>query len=186
MSKLDQLFKTLSELKQDLTKNINTSTSVDPNQGVGTANVSKDEQKANLNNPYAEEVAFKVKESKRKDGLDLADPKHPFGEEHVEKASVDPKLAPKERKVKELQAQIDAGTYKPDPKKIAEKMVDVAIKKGEECLKFDKNGQWSIEKAESETKHDRCAREVKEKSSDVENPHAVCVAAGVEPEKWSK
>ena len=36
-----------------------------------------------------------------------------------------------------------------------------------------------------ETKHDRCAREVGAKGG-IDNPHAVCVAAGVEPEKWKK
>lgn len=44
----------------------------------------------------------------------------------------------------------------------------------------------ALERAEGETKHDRCAREVKEKSPDVRNPHAVCVSAGVEPDAWKK
>lgn len=145
MSKLDQLFKSLSSLKQDLAKNVNTSYSGDINQSLSTANMSKEEQKANLNNPYFEEAHPKTKESKRKDGLDLADPEHPFGES-VQKASVDPKLAPKERKMKELQSKIDAGQYKPDPKKIADKMVDIAVKKGEECLKIDEKGQWQLKK----------------------------------------
>lgn len=53
-------------------------------------------------------------------------------EEEMEKDSVNPALAPKERKIKDLQAQIDAGTYKPDPKKIAGAML-----KEEDCAKFD-------------------------------------------------
>lgn len=41
----------------------------------------------------------------------------------LEKDAANSALAPKEVKVKKLQAQIDSGTYKPDPKKIAEKMI---------------------------------------------------------------
>lgn len=43
----------------------------------------------------------------------------------------------KEAKIKNLQRQIDAGTYKPDPKKIADKMV-------KEELVCSENGQWDI------------------------------------------
>lgn len=35
------------------------------------------------------------------------------------------------------------------------------------------------------TKHDRCVEEVS-KDPSIDNPHAVCVAAGVEPSKWKK
>lgn len=43
-----------------------------------------------------------------------------------------------------------------------------------------------LEKGEKgQTKHDRCARKVAAQGN-VDNPHAVCVAAGVEPEKWKK
>lgn len=51
---------------------------------------------------------------------------------------------------------------------------------------MEQKGKKRLEKAEGETKHDRCARKVKEKSPDVKDPHAVCVAAGVRPEKWKK
>jgi hypothetical protein len=60
--------------------------------------------------------------------------------EELEKASKDPKLAPKEVKIKQLQSQIDAGTYKPDPKKIADKML-------KEELTCSENGQWDIKKS---------------------------------------
>lgn len=120
----------------------------------------------------------------------------------LEKDSRDPKFAPKERKIKELQQRIDTGTYKPDASKIAEKVIPHIMPVGgsgggriipnspkdlskEEELTFNKCGQWSIKKAD-ETKHDRCAEGVKEKSPEVKNPHAVCVAAGVEPDKWKK
>lgn len=43
--------------------------------------------------------------------------------EDMEKDAADPKLAPKDKKVKALQQKIDAGTYKPDPKKIANAML---------------------------------------------------------------
>lgn len=68
-----------------------------------------------------------------------ASPKPKLTKEEMSKDSVNPKLAPKDRKVKELQQQIDAGTYKPDSKKIAGKMVERGV--------FTKNGQWSIEKS---------------------------------------
>jgi hypothetical protein len=48
---------------------------------------------------------------------------------------------------------------------------------------FDSQPLGQTEKGE--TKHDRCAREVGAKGN-VDDPHAVCVAAGVEPGKWKK
>lgn len=57
--------------------------------------------------------------------------------EEMEKDSRDPALAPKQVKVKALQAQIDAGTYKPDSKKIADAMI-------KEELTCSENGQWKI------------------------------------------
>jgi anti-sigma28 factor (negative regulator of flagellin synthesis) len=55
----------------------------------------------------------------------------------LEKDAADPKFAPKEVKVKQLKAQVTAGTYKPDSKKIAEKIV--------ERVKLNKGGQWSFD-----------------------------------------
>lgn len=43
----------------------------------------------------------------------------------------------KEIKIKNLQRQIDSGTYKPDPKKIADKML-------KEELTCSENGQWNL------------------------------------------
>ncbi len=43
----------------------------------------------------------------------------------------------KAAKIKNLQSKIDAGTYKPDPKKIADKML-------KEELTCSENGQWNI------------------------------------------
>lgn len=67
--------------------------------------------------------------------------------EELEKDARNPALAPKQVKIKQLQSQIDAGTYKPDPKKIADKMI-----KEEGCtmddMKVHKNGQWEMEKAD--------------------------------------
>ena len=54
------------------------------------------------------------------------------------------------------------------------------LKKTEEMLKNS-----AIFKAEK-SKHDRCVEQVKEKSPEVKSPHAVCVSAGVVPEKWHK
>ena len=43
----------------------------------------------------------------------------------------------KQAKIKNLQRQIDSGTYKPDPKKIADKMI-------KEELTCSENGQWNL------------------------------------------
>jgi len=51
---------------------------------------------------------------------------------------------------------------------------------------IDYKSKKRLKKSEEESKHDRCTRKVKEKSPDVKDPHAVCVAAGVKPEKWKK
>lgn len=71
---------------------------------------------------------------------------------NMAKDSRDPKLAPKEVKVKQLQAQVDNKTYKPDSAKIADKMLkDEALMMGEGCsardAKIAKNGQWSMNKS---------------------------------------
>lgn len=60
--------------------------------------------------------------------------------EALAKDAANPKLAPKEVKIKQLQSQIDSGTYKPDSKKIAGAML-------KEELMCSANGQWSLNKA---------------------------------------
>lgn len=57
--------------------------------------------------------------------------------EELKKDAANPALAPKQVKVKQLQAQIDSGTYKPDSKKIANAML-------KEELTCSENGQWNI------------------------------------------
>lgn len=95
--------------------------------------------------------------------------------QELEKASANPKFAPKDIKVKELQGKIDSGTYKPDASKIADKMLkgdkketekdamnaelgkkmakDEAMMMGEGCsigdMKMAKNGQWRLDKADA-------------------------------------
>lgn len=49
-----------------------------------------------------------------------------------------------------------------------------------------KEGHKIMKKSDGKSKHDRCVEDVKRNSPDVKNPHAVCVAEGVKPEKWSK
>ena len=51
------------------------------------------------------------------------------GQWSLEKDSANPKYAPKERKIKELQTKIDSGTYKPDAGKIADKIIERANSK---------------------------------------------------------
>lgn len=60
-----------------------------------------------------------------------------MAKEDMEKDAANPSLAPKEVKVKQLQAQVDAGTYKPDSKKIASAML-------KEELMCSENGQWNL------------------------------------------
>lgn len=51
--------------------------------------------------------------------------------------------------------------------------------------KFLDGRKDKLNKAEK-SKHDRCVEQVKEKSPDVKNPHAVCISVGAVPEKWGK
>lgn len=119
MDKIDSLIKTLTEFKEELNKNTNCAPGSTPNMTKEEAPQEVPE-KVNLNNPYNEQEDDKKKKK-----------------EELEKASKDPALAPKEVKIKQLQSQIDAGTYKPDPKKIADKML-------KEELSCSENGQWNI------------------------------------------
>lgn len=130
MDIIEKLIKHLEEAKAELSKNVNASYSSD-------MNISKDEEdsKVNLNNPYNDQSSNK--ESKKKDSkLDLADPNQPYGS--LKKDAANPALAPKEVKIKKLQAQIDSGTYKPDASKIADKMLQ------KEELSCSENGQWNL------------------------------------------
>jgi len=90
--------------------------------------------------------------------------------QELNKASKDPKLAPKETKIKNLQAQIDAGAYKPNAPKIADKMLNPShnvdselhpsVIKPENLKRLIKeeltcsaNGQWSLQKAKAKLHH---------------------------------
>lgn len=126
MDTIDKLIKALEEAKEELSKNMNCAPGM-PNMGKA------DEVKPDKG--YGK-IIIKDTEPKPKD------PKNPYGkiirkEEEMEKDAANPALAPKEVKIKQLQAQIDAGTYKPDPKKIADKML-------KEELTCSENGQWNL------------------------------------------
>lgn len=76
-------------------------------------------------------------------------------------------------------------TPKANEKVIVEPQAE-GVKKSEKKLKkFMKSRHEKMEKA-AKSKHDRCVEQVEEKSPDVKNPHAVCISAGVMPEKWGK
>ena len=76
----------------------------------------------------------------------------------------------------------DLNIPQPDAPKANEKIID-----SRKEIKLKKFMDRKMEKrAGQESKHDRCAEEVEAKNPDVQNPHAVCVAAGVRPAKWSK
>lgn len=66
------------------------------------------------------------------------------GQWSLQKDYASKELSDREQKVKNLQRQVDAGTYKPDSSKIAEAMI-----KPKKVVKFEKNGQWSMVKMET-------------------------------------
>ncbi len=82
-----------------------------------------------------QKIASKIKEEAQ-EVLDMHKERRAEHGEVVEKDAKNPALAPKEVKIKELQGKIDAGKYKPDSKKIADKIV--------ERVKLTKGGQWSL------------------------------------------
>lgn len=137
MDKLDQLINKLKDAKEELQKNVNAAYGSEPN-------VVK-EEKVNANNPYGDEPKGAKGEDARNDKNDkepeLESPKNlkhkeqpsikkkeqlmcsENGQWSLKKDAADPKLAPKDVKVKELQGKIDSGTYKPDAGKIADAML---------------------------------------------------------------
>lgn len=127
--------------------------------------------------------------------------------EELRKDSVNPKLAPKDVKVKELQGKIDSGTYKPDAGKIADKMLkgdkdkketekdamdaelgkaakDEMLACGEGCemkdMKTHANGQWSMKKGAFKELEHKLEGEGKSKES------AGAIAYTVGKEKYGK
>ena len=76
--------------------------------------------------------------------------------EILAKDSVNPDLAPKERKIKDLQRKIDSGKYKPKAKDVADKIVERAT--------TDKNGQWKITKSLDEEDSLQKAKRLKDKN----------------------
>lgn len=135
MDFIDKLIKKLEEAKEELNKNVNMSYS-------SPMNMSKKPDIKPVEMPDRKPDEIKPDKGYGKITIKDTDPKPlkiPTTKkaEEMEKDSRDPKLAPKEVKVKQLQAQIDAGTYKPDPKKIAGAML-------KEELYCSENGQWNI------------------------------------------
>lgn len=130
---IEKLIKVLQETKEELTKNVNQM------YGGTTPNMVKDEsQKADIIRP---DVGYGKTTIKQITPKPPANPEKPYGKiimknkyeelfcaengqwSLMEKDAKNPALVPKDRKVKELQGKIDAGTYKPDPTKIAEAMI---------------------------------------------------------------
>lgn len=146
MDKVDSLIKMLAELKEELNKNMNSS------YGSTPQNMAKDAPDANATTDIVRPDAGYGKVTVKDTTPKPADPKRPYGKvimkdeqqqqdqpkvnlnnpyndqdddekKKLKKASKDPALAPKEVKIKELQGKIDAGTYKPDASKIADKIL---------------------------------------------------------------
>jgi hypothetical protein len=135
MDTIDKLIKSLEEAKAELTKNLNAAPGAEPAPNMKKEEVAKDD----IVKPDKGYGKITIKNPAPKPPTD---PTKPYGkvimkEEEMEKDAANPALAPKEVKVKKLQAQIDAGTYKPDPKKIADKML-------KEELTCSENGQWNL------------------------------------------
>jgi len=116
-----------------------------------------------------------------------------MAKEELEKDSANPALAPKDVKVKQLQAQIDAGTYKPNAGKIADKMLkdeDRMVAKeemlacGEGCemkdMKTHANGQWSMKKSAFKELENKLEHEGKSKES------AGAIAYSIGKKKYGK
>lgn len=97
---------------------------------IKTLNDFKEELNKNVNMSYGQES----------NASSMAEPN--MAKEELEKDAANPALAPKEVKVKQLKAQIDAGTYKPDPKKIADKMLKEDTSPN--MLACSENGQWYL------------------------------------------
>ncbi len=137
MDKLDQLINKLKDAKEELQKNVNAAYGSEPN-------MVKEDKKVNENNPYGDEPKGTKGEDARNDKNDkepeLESPKNlkhkeqpsikkeelcmsENGQWSLKKDAANPKLAPKDVKVKELQGKIDSGTYKPDAGKIADAII---------------------------------------------------------------
>jgi anti-sigma28 factor (negative regulator of flagellin synthesis) len=137
MDFIDKLTKALVDFKEELTKNVNQSYSPAPNMAKGCHAYKMDELTCSENGQW------KV----------------------MEKDAKDPKLAPRDRKVKQLQSQIDAGTYKPDAGKIAGAMLqhpEKPLKKEEECHPDD---------PKHEAKEQEKAKKIKEKADEILDLH---------------
>lgn len=150
MSNIDKLIKSLQEAKAELEKSMNIA------PGSASTNVTKQEiEKADTVRPDKGFGSVTVKDTTPKP----ANPAKPFGsvilkDEDMEKDAANPALAPKQVKVKQLQAQIDAGTYKPDSAKIAGAMV-------KEELSLSANGQWNLNKAAPKLTSHSADKEIK-------------------------
>ena len=93
----------------------------------------KSEEEPHKDDPKHEEKEKKIASKIKEEAQEVLD-MHKDENGSLEKDAADPKFAPKEVKVKQLKEQVAAGTYKPDSKKIAEKIV--------ERVKLNKGGQW--------------------------------------------
>lgn len=128
-------------------------------------------------------MSNKKEYSAREAAVAILDKVKAMAKAHQEKLEIIKKAAPQNQTFAQA-----SGIKVPQPSapKAPEKVIDNTKSKELKLKKFmDHKNEKKLQKT-SESKHDRCAKEVKEKNPEVENPHAVCVAAGVKPAKWSK
>ncbi len=119
------------EGKHGLVKNINCA-SGDNQQNMEKAEM-EEPHKDDPNHEKKEKKAAKKIKDEAEDILDMHKMEEltcsANGQWSLKKDAVNPALAPKAKKVKMLQQQIDAGTYKPDAGKIAGAMIEHSKKK---------------------------------------------------------
>jgi anti-sigma28 factor (negative regulator of flagellin synthesis) len=138
MDKLEQLINKLKDAKEELNKaaNLNNPYGDEPKGAKGeNARNDKNDKEPELESP--KNLKSKDQPSIKKEEMNEVCKLDKNGQWSLEKDAADPKLAPKDRKVKELQTKIDTGAYKPDAGKIADKMLK-PLKKEEQPIKIKK------------------------------------------------
>jgi anti-sigma28 factor (negative regulator of flagellin synthesis) len=146
MDKLEKIIAKLKEAREELNKtdaNLNNPYGDQPKGKKGeNARNDKNDKEPELESPknlkHKDQPSIKKDDSddhpsklSEKDAMKLIKEEVEFSKNGqwsmkkgcMEKGSMDPKLAPKDRKVKELQTKIDSGAYKPDAGKIADAML---------------------------------------------------------------
>lgn len=151
MDNIDKLIKSLEELKSELQKG----DIVKPDKGFGKITIkgASPQPPKDKEHPYGKVILKEELHCSENGQWKL-----------LEKDAKNPALAPKDRKVKELQGKIDAGTYKPDAGKIA----DAMLKHPEKPLKKE---ECHPEDPKHEEKEQDKAKKIKENAEEILDLH---------------